>query len=88
MLPRDAGAGDAGNAMRGVSTRAVQGEVLPQKLRQSEPASFHEGGPLATWTCRRRRLKVLEDEIGWLRWLLADAMLDNAVLKEFASKNC
>ena len=34
-----------------------------------------------------RRLKVLEDENGRLKRLLADAMLDNAVLKEVASKN-
>lgn len=34
-----------------------------------------------------RKLKVLEDENTWLKRLLADAMLDNAVLKEVASKN-
>ena len=34
-----------------------------------------------------RKLKVLEDENGRLRRLLADAILDNAVLKEVASKN-
>jgi len=34
-----------------------------------------------------RKLKVLEDENGRLKRLLADAMLDNAVLKEVASKN-
>ena len=34
-----------------------------------------------------RKLKVLEDENARLKWLLADAMLDNAVLKEVASKN-
>ena len=33
-----------------------------------------------------RKLKVLEDENGRLKRLLADAMLDNAVLKEVASK--
>jgi len=32
-------------------------------------------------------LKVLEDENARLKRLLADAMLDNAVLKEVASKN-
>ena len=34
-----------------------------------------------------RKLKVLDDENTWLKRLLADAMLDNAVLKEVASKN-
>ena len=36
---------------------------------------------------RARKLKVLEEENGRLKRLLADAMLDNAVLKEVASKN-
>ena len=34
-----------------------------------------------------RRLKSLEDENARLKRLLADAMLDNAVLKDIASKN-
>jgi putative transposase len=34
-----------------------------------------------------RKLKVLEEENGRLKRLLADAMLDNAVLKEAAAKN-
>jgi putative transposase len=34
-----------------------------------------------------RKLKVLEEENGRLKRLLADAMLDNAVLKEVTSKN-
>jgi putative transposase len=34
-----------------------------------------------------RKLKVPEDENARLKRLLADAMLDNAVLKEIASKN-
>jgi putative transposase len=34
-----------------------------------------------------RKLKVLEDENARLKRLLADAMLDNAVLKEVAAKN-
>ena len=34
-----------------------------------------------------RRLKALEDENGRLKRLLADAMLDNAALKEIAGKN-
>lgn len=33
-----------------------------------------------------RKLKVLEEENGRLKRLLADAMLDNAVLKEVAAK--
>ena len=33
-----------------------------------------------------RKLKVLEDENARLKRLLADAMLDNAVLKEVAAK--
>ena len=34
-----------------------------------------------------RKLKVLEDENARLKRLLAEAMLDNAVLKEVAAKN-
>lgn len=34
-----------------------------------------------------RKLKVLEEENGRLKRLLADAMLDNAVLKEVVAKN-
>ena len=34
-----------------------------------------------------RRLKSLEDENARLKKLLAEAMLDNAVLKDLASKN-
>ena len=34
-----------------------------------------------------RKLKVLEKENGRLKQLLADAMLDNAVLEEVAGKN-
>ena len=34
-----------------------------------------------------RKLKVLEEENGRLKRLLADAMLDNAVLKEVSAKN-
>lgn len=34
-----------------------------------------------------RKLKVLEEENGRLKRLLADATLDNAVLKEVAAKN-
>ena len=34
-----------------------------------------------------RKPKVLEEENGRLKRLLADAMLDNAVLKEVAAKN-
>lgn len=34
-----------------------------------------------------RKLKVLEEENARLKRLLADTMLDNAVLKEAASKN-
>ena len=34
-----------------------------------------------------RKLKVLKEENGRLKRLLADAMLDNAVLKEVVGKN-
>src|SRR5213082_1915408 len=34
-----------------------------------------------------RRLKALEDENGKLKKLLAEAMLDNAMLKDIAAKN-
>ncbi len=34
-----------------------------------------------------RRLKALEDENGKLKKLLAEAMLDNAMVKDIASKN-
>jgi len=36
---------------------------------------------------RAHKLKVLEKENGQLKRLLANAMLDNAVLKEVAGKN-
>ena len=39
------------------------------------------------YVSKASRLKVLEDENGRLSRLLADAMLDNAMLKEVASKN-
>ena len=34
-----------------------------------------------------KKLRVLEDENGKLKRLLADAMLDNAALKDLATKN-
>lgn len=34
-----------------------------------------------------KRLKTLEEENGKLKRLLADAMLDNAALKDLATKN-
>jgi hypothetical protein len=41
----------------------------------------------AASTCRRtKRLRALEEENARLKKLLADAMLDNAMLKEIASK--
>lgn len=42
------------------------------------------GGMDVSQACK---LKVLEDENARLKRLLADAMLDNAVLKEVAAKN-
>lgn len=42
------------------------------------------GGMDVSQACK---LKVLEEENGRLKRLLADAMLDNAVLKEVAGKN-
>lgn len=33
-----------------------------------------------------RRLKALEDKNGWLKRILADAMLDNAALKDLLGK--
>lgn len=41
--------------------------------------------PLDFW--QARKLKVLQDENARLKRLLADAILDNAVLKEVTSKN-
>jgi putative transposase len=41
----------------------------------------------AVWTSQARKLKVLEERERRLKRLLADAMLDNAVLKEVAAKN-
>jgi putative transposase len=37
--------------------------------------------------CDARRLRALEAENGNLKRLLAEAMLDNAALKELATKN-
>lgn len=35
-----------------------------------------------------RRLRALEEENGKLKKLLAEAMLDNAILKDVAAKKC
>ena len=75
---------------------------LLQVLRPEPPPSLPRrfmSIPTITQVCERaqrlpcspvllpRLIKVLEDENGRLKRLLADAMLDNAVLKEVASKN-
>ena len=51
--------------------------------------------PFYKWTARygglevsdARRLKALEEENGKLKKLLAEAMLDNAILKDVATRN-
>jgi len=44
-------------------------------------------GPCGLTVSEAKRLKSLEDENTKLKKLLADAMLDNAALKELLSKN-
>jgi len=44
------------------------------------------GRPMAAWRFRARRPKELEDENAKLKKLLAEAMLDNARLKEISSR--
>ena len=52
------------------------------------PATFHKSG--AQHGCLQvseaRRLRVLEAQNAWLKKLLADALLDNAMLNDVASK--
>ena len=53
----------------------------------------HEAGVRAADICRKhgisdaKRLKSLQEENSKLKRLLADAMLDNAALKDLATKN-
>ncbi len=57
------------------------------------PEAWHQHRDLYAWKAKyggmdvwqARKLKVLEDENARLKRLLADAMLDNAVLKEAAA---
>lgn len=52
-------------------------------------ATFTNGKPsTAAWTCRGepKKLKAQEDESAKLKRLLADAMLENAALKDLLSK--
>ena len=59
------------------------------------PARDRHGDPSHTWKAKfggldvsqARKLKVLEDENAKLKRLLAEAVLDNAVLKEVAAKS-
>jgi len=58
-------------------------------LGDKSPSTFYAwkakyGGMDVSQACK---VKVLEDENARLKRLLADAMLDNAVLKEVAAKN-
>ncbi len=41
---------------------------------------------MAAWICPTQRLKAPEDENGKLKRLLADAMLDNIMLKDLPGK--
>ena len=72
---------------RGSATRSIPVAELCRKHGISE-ATFYN------WKARfggldvseAKRLKALEDENGKLKRLLADAMLDNVVLKDLLSK--
>ena len=75
----------------GFIKQAEAGMAVAELGRQHgfSPASFYAwrakyGGMDVS---QARKLKVLEEENGRLKRLLADAMLDNAVLKEAAAKN-
>ena len=83
--------------LREIRLRGAHGETIPTL---AEVASIFRGTPIRlrleikSDPDRRlypgiapRVLKVLEEENGRLKRLLADAMLDNAVLKEVAGKN-
>ena len=41
---------------------------------------------MAAWRCHAKRLNALDDENSRLKKLVADAMLDNAGLKELIAK--
>jgi hypothetical protein len=53
-----------------------------QLVRRSTSGSRSTAG----WRCPRPAASALEDENAKLKKLLAEAMLDNAVLKDLASK--
>jgi len=49
---------------------------------------FRTGGPrMAFGVCKAKRLRAIEDKNAKLKRLLAEAMLDNADLKDLLSKN-
>ena len=62
--------------------------------RRAQPTSWDQRDDVYKWKSKygglevsdAKRLKALEDENGRLKKLLADAMLDNAVLKDLAAK--
>ena len=70
-------------------TPAVRREAVAHAVRQgpTQPGAYKwkaKYGGLEVSDARR--LKALEDENAKLKKLLAEAMLDNAVLKDIASK--
>jgi len=55
-------------------------------MASAAPRSTSGRRSTAAWTSRTRRRKALEDENRRLKKLLAEAMLDNAMLKDVASR--
>ena len=77
--------------LRQAEVLASQGKTVPEITRElgvSDNTYYRwrkEYGGMQV--SQARKLKVLEEENGRLKRLLADAMLDNAVLKEVVAKN-
>jgi len=65
--------------------RQISRHILPRGERAVHPIKWKAkyGGLEVS---EAKRLKALEDENARLKRLLADAMLDNAVLKDIAAK--
>ena len=59
---------------------------MPQARREQRDVLQVQGQVRGIDVSEARRLKVLEDENARLKKLLAEAMLDNAMLKDLSTK--
>ena len=72
--------------IEGAGGRAGDGGPVPQARHQQCDLLQVEGQVWRAGSVGRPRLKALEDENARLKKLLAEAMLDNAILKDVAAK--